>query len=226
MTCFAVFRVKLAHATSDVESPVSALCYVFVVAEGKHEFVAGLGVLGASESALRGALGEAVVGEGWGYDVEGRAAGLGEEGKDGEDFDKGAGPWSSVSMDLERDEEEVNTQPWQNNSGIAFLTSLFCHIKWMSSSPKPSTLMPVWNWGTLLSLSSACRQSHCCQDLTNLLISDSGTPTSHADSESSSGNSASESLVFRLSIFSWGMEIVNGCGAIVSFGYVFKLMRK
>jgi len=84
----------------------------------------------------------------------------------------------------------------------------------MSSSWKPSTLMPVWNWGTLLSLSSACLQSHCSHAWLKRFTSANGAPRSHPEASNSSGNSATASFVFKASIFSCGTEIWNGSGAM------------
>jgi len=87
-----VFGIEVPNCARDVKAPVTALGYVFVVAEREHEFVAGFGVLFCCEAAGFDAGAEAVVREGGGDDVEGWAARGGEEGEDREDFEEGTGP--------------------------------------------------------------------------------------------------------------------------------------
>lgn len=87
--------VEFRHCSRDGESPVAALGYIFVVPEGKHEFVACFCVLGCAETAFGGPLTEAKVREGGGHDVEGGAVGLIEEGEDVLDFNEGPWPWDT-----------------------------------------------------------------------------------------------------------------------------------
>jgi hypothetical protein len=54
-------------------------------------------ILCGTETTFLGTGAEAVVGEGWGDDVEGGAVGYGEEGEDVLDFEEGTGPWGLVS---------------------------------------------------------------------------------------------------------------------------------
>lgn len=69
-----VLRVQVAHGPGDGEAPVAALRRVPVVAQGQHELVHRLGVLGDREAALRDAAREAKIGQRRHHDVERRTS--------------------------------------------------------------------------------------------------------------------------------------------------------
>lgn len=97
MTCFAVSGIERTDGAGDVEPPVSALGNIFVIAEGEHEFVARLGVLGSCETASLDGGGEAVVGERGRDDVEGGSARGREEGENMLDFYERSWPCTLIN---------------------------------------------------------------------------------------------------------------------------------
>jgi hypothetical protein len=91
----AVLGVKDAHHAGDGKTPVTTLSSIQVVAELQHELVADLCILRYAEAGFAGRRGEAVVGKGWGDEVEaGRSvcAGFGQERKNFGCFKEVAGP--------------------------------------------------------------------------------------------------------------------------------------
>jgi hypothetical protein len=70
MASFAMLGIEVSKCPSHIATPITTLCHILAVSELKHEFVAGLGILGHGEPPFLNAFAESIVGKGRGHDVE------------------------------------------------------------------------------------------------------------------------------------------------------------
>lgn len=71
MASFAVVWIQIADRTGDCEAPVTSLCCILIVTEGKHQFVASLCILCSSEATLFRSFTETKIRKRGGNNMEG-----------------------------------------------------------------------------------------------------------------------------------------------------------